>query len=64
LTLAYVYETTGKRSYLPWLDSWAEWAMYELERTDYGGMQHVTYVTPNTQQLWDDTLMMTGKCWP
>jgi len=59
LTLAYVYETTGKRSYLPWLDSWAEWAMYELERTDFGGMQHVTYVTPNTQQLWDDTLMMT-----
>jgi unsaturated rhamnogalacturonyl hydrolase len=22
-------------------------------------MQHITYLTPNTQQLWDDTLMMT-----
>jgi hypothetical protein len=22
-------------------------------------MQYVTYVTPNTQELWDDTLMMT-----
>jgi unsaturated rhamnogalacturonyl hydrolase len=59
LTLAYVYEETGNQTYLPWLDSWAEWAMYDLERTDYGGMQHVTYLTPNTQQLWDDTLMMT-----
>ncbi|KAK2762294.1 hypothetical protein FQN54_001304 [Arachnomyces sp. PD_36] len=59
LTLAYVYEKTGNQTYLPWLDSWAEWAMYELPRTEYGGMQHVTYLTPNTQQLWDDTLMMT-----
>ncbi|KAH0608342.1 uncharacterized protein H6S33_001476 [Morchella sextelata] len=59
LTLACVYEKTGNGTYLPWLDAWAEWAMYDLERTDYGGMQHVTYLTPNTQQLWDDTLMMT-----
>ncbi|KAL2076163.1 hypothetical protein VTL71DRAFT_1106 [Oculimacula yallundae] len=59
LTLAYVYEETGEKTYLPWLDAWAEWAMYDLERTEYGGMQHITYLTPNTQQLWDDTLMMT-----
>ncbi|PYH97158.1 glycosyl hydrolase [Aspergillus ellipticus CBS 707.79] len=59
LTLAYVYEKTGKAEYLPWLDAWAEWAMHELPRTRYGGMQHVTYVTENYQQLWDDTLMMT-----
>ena len=59
LTLAYVYERTREQKYLPWLDSWAEWAMYDLERTTYGGMQHVTYLTPNTQELWDDTLMMT-----
>ncbi|RAK96040.1 glycoside hydrolase family 88/105 protein [Aspergillus ibericus CBS 121593] len=59
LTLAYVYEKTGNVTYLPWLESWAEWAMYELPRTKYGGMQHVTYVTENHQQLWDDTLMMT-----
>ncbi|KAI6708308.1 glycosyl Hydrolase Family 88 [Diplocarpon mali] len=59
LTLAYVYEDTGNKTYLPWLDCWAEWAMYDLERTEYGGMQHITYLTPNTQQLWDDTLMMT-----
>jgi unsaturated rhamnogalacturonyl hydrolase len=59
LTLAYLYEETGERSYLPWLDSWAEWAMYELPRTTFGGMQHMTYLEENHNQLWDDTLMMT-----
>ncbi|KIV81731.1 hypothetical protein PV11_03894 [Exophiala sideris] len=59
LTLAYVYEETGDRTYLPWLDSWAEWAMYDLTRTTFGGMQHITYVDENHNQLWDDTLMMT-----
>ncbi|KAI1162932.1 glycoside hydrolase family 105 protein [Nemania serpens] len=59
LTLAYVYERTGNITYLPWLDSWAEWAYHDLERTKYGGMQHITYLEENDQQLWDDTLMMT-----
>ncbi len=59
LTLAYVYEQTGNQTYLPWLDTWAEWAYHDLDRTKYGGMQHVTFLGPNTSQLWDDTLMMT-----
>lgn len=59
LTLAHVYEKTGNKTYLPWLDSWAEWAYHDLERTKYGGMQHVTYLSDHDQQLWDDTLMMT-----
>lgn len=59
LTLAYVYEETGEQTYVPWLDSWAEWAMYDLPRTRSGGMQHVTYVDYHHGQLWDDTLMMT-----
>ncbi|KAI5286788.1 hypothetical protein KEM55_000187, partial [Ascosphaera atra] len=50
---------TGNEAYRPWLESWAEWAMYELPRTEMGGMQHITYLTENRQQLWDDTLMMT-----
>src|SRR5689334_21892099 len=29
LTLACVYEKTGEQTYLPHLDSWAEWAMYD-----------------------------------
>ncbi|KAF2766954.1 glycosyl hydrolase [Teratosphaeria nubilosa] len=59
LTLAYLYERTGEQSYLPWLGSWAEWAMYDLKRTPFGGMQHVTYLSDNHNELWDDTLMMT-----
>lgn len=59
LTLAYVYEKTKNPTYLPWLDSWAEWAYRDLDRTKFGGMQHVTYVSLHDQQLWDDTLMMT-----
>ncbi|OBT75581.1 hypothetical protein VF21_05816 [Pseudogymnoascus sp. 05NY08] len=59
LTLAYVYEKTRNVIYLPWLDTWAEWAIHELQRTRYGGMQHVTYLSDHNQQLWDDTLMMT-----
>ncbi|ROV87376.1 hypothetical protein VMCG_10749 [Cytospora schulzeri] len=59
LTLAYVYEETKNSIYLPWLDSWGEWAFRDLERTRFGGMQHVTYVSLHDEQLWDDTLMMT-----
>ncbi len=59
LTLAHLYEKTQNATYLPWLDSWAEWALHDLNRTKYGGMQHDTYLGPSTQQMWDDTLMMT-----
>lgn len=60
LTLAYVYEKTGNQTYLPWLEAWAEWAMHDLPRTQYDGMQHITYVKTNAEQLWDDTLMITA----
>ncbi|KAK7915142.1 unsaturated glucuronyl hydrolase [Apiospora marii] len=59
LAMARVYEHTRNPVYLPWLDRWAEWAMHELPRTRFGGMQHITYLETNEQQLWDDTLMMT-----
>lgn len=59
LTLAYRYEETGDRTLLPWLESWAEWAMREMPRTPHGGMQHLTLAEENHHQLWDDTLMMT-----
>lgn len=59
LTLAYLYEKTHDERFLPYLDSWAEWAMYDLPKTKCGGFQHATYLTDNYQQLWDDTLMMT-----
>jgi unsaturated rhamnogalacturonyl hydrolase len=59
LTLAHVYEQTRNPTHVPWLDSWGEWAYHDLERTKHGGMQHITYLEDNDQQLWDDTLMMT-----
>lgn len=59
LTLAYRYEETGNPALLPWLETWAEWAMYEMPRTEHGGMQHITLAEENHQQMWDDTLMMT-----
>lgn len=59
LTLAYRYEEVKNPAWLPWLESWAEWAMNEMPRTDGGGMQHITLAEENHQQMWDDTLMMT-----
>lgn len=59
LTLAYLYERSGERTYLPYLDVWAEWVMKGLPRTEEGGFQHIVYNSVNHQQLWDDTLMMS-----
>ncbi len=59
LTLAYLYERTGERRYLPYLDTWGEWVMKGLPRTEEGGFQHIVYNSVNHQQLWDDTLMMS-----
>ena len=33
--------------------------MYDMPRTEAGGMQHITLAEENHQQMWDDTLMMT-----
>ncbi|WP_298327730.1 glycoside hydrolase family 88 protein [Asticcacaulis sp.] len=59
LTLAYLFERTGDRRYLPYLDVWAEWVYNDLPRTEEGGFQHIVYNSVNNQQLWDDTLMMS-----
>lgn len=59
LTLAHLYEETNDRVYQRWLRTWADWAMYDLPRTSFGGMQHDTYAGSNVNELWDDTLMMT-----
>ncbi|WP_328716292.1 glycoside hydrolase family 88 protein [Halomonas elongata] len=59
LTLAYRYEETGRKEWLPYLQAWADWVMHDMPRTDKGGLQHVVYNSENHQQLWDDTLMMS-----
>jgi unsaturated rhamnogalacturonyl hydrolase len=59
LTLAYLYEATGDHTYLPYLETWADYVMYEGPRTEEGGFQHIVFNSENPQQLWDDTLMMS-----
>ena len=59
LTLSYLYEETGKESYLALCREWAEYAVERLPRTEEGGLQHVTIDSDNFMQLWDDTLYMT-----
>lgn len=58
LTAALLHKR-GTADFAYHLDAWAEWAMHDAGRTDEGGIQHATYLAPHTQQLWDDTLMMT-----
>jgi unsaturated rhamnogalacturonyl hydrolase len=60
LTAAYLVERTGDRTFLPYLDVWAEWVMHGQPRTDENGLQHIVFNSVNPQQLWDDTLMMCG----
>ncbi|RHX66711.1 glycoside hydrolase family 88 protein, partial [Bacillus amyloliquefaciens] len=33
LTLAYLYEDTKDQTYLPYLEAWADWVLYEMPRT-------------------------------
>ncbi|WP_017472479.1 glycoside hydrolase family 88/105 protein [Amphibacillus jilinensis] len=59
LTMAYLYEEERVTEYLPYLEQWADWVMYDMPRTDEDGLQHMTYGPENKNQLWADTLMMT-----
>ncbi|HZU62256.1 MAG TPA: glycoside hydrolase family 88 protein [Novosphingobium sp.] len=61
LTLANLYELSPDITYLPYLDSWAEWLMAPdgLPKTEEGGFQHIVYNDENPGEMWDDTLMMS-----
>jgi len=61
LTLAYLYERIGDETFLPYLDTWAEWLMSPegLPKTEEGGFQHIVFNDENPQEMWDDTLMMS-----
>lgn len=58
-TLINLYEKTQKTSYLPYIEKWCDWAYRGCPRTKFGGLQHITYNSVNSEQMWDDTLMMT-----
>ena len=61
LTLANLYEQVGDQTFIPYLDTWAEWLMADdgLPKTEEGGFQHIVFNDENPQELWDDTLMMS-----
>lgn len=59
LTLCFLYEATGRRSYLDFCLSWGRWVLDEMPKTRMGGLQHVTIDSSNEQQLWADTVFMT-----
>lgn len=60
LTLIHLYEIDKRPERLTLCREWAEWAMNEMPRTKDRGLQHITVADINEQQLWVDTLYMTG----
>ena len=58
LTLTCLYDETKNEKYLPVIESWIDWVMKEMPRTEYGGLQHCTVWNKHYQQLWCDTLFM------
>ena len=59
LALAFLAEADGDDEKLAACDSWAEWIMERMPRTEEGGLQHVTSHLVNEGELWADTLYMT-----
>ena len=58
LTLVCLYDETHNEKYLPVINSWADWVLHEMPRTEFGGLQHCTVWNKHYQQLWCDTLFM------
>ncbi len=61
LTLAYLYEMTGKKSYFNLIEEWVDWIMKEkkLIRTGDGCFQHMITGDPNDGEILIDTIFMT-----
>ncbi|MDO5434763.1 MAG: glycoside hydrolase family 88 protein [Clostridia bacterium] len=60
LGLVCLYDETHNPAYLPVIESWADWVLHEMPRTEYDGLQHCTVWNKHWQQLWCDTLFMVG----
>jgi unsaturated rhamnogalacturonyl hydrolase len=59
LTLSYLAEETGRADYLKLCREWLDYVLNDMPRTEEAGIQHEVTGSPNTGQLWDDTLYMT-----
>lgn len=60
LTLAYIAEETQNEKYMDMCVDWVNWVMESLPRTENGIFQHICTGVENKNQVWDDTLFMTG----
>lgn len=60
LTLANLAAHDDQPRFRAHLESWADYLMRDLPRTDERGFQHIVFQDENRQQLWDDTLFMSG----
>ena len=59
LALTCLYAHNHNADYLPHIESWADWVLHTMPRTEFDGLQHMTVWNKHYQQLWDDTLFMT-----
>lgn len=60
IALTLLAEYQGRQEWMGIIEGWADRLMAVIPRTEEGGFQHVVKERPNTGQLWDDTLFMTG----
>lgn len=60
LTLISIYEATRDDYWLPLINEYCDWLLHGLIRTEMGGFAHTTATRNNEEQLWVDTLFMSG----
>lgn len=60
LTLVSLYQVWPDPRWLPLIEEYGHWLMHDLIRTEMGGFTHTTATRNNEQQLWVDTLFMSG----
>jgi unsaturated rhamnogalacturonyl hydrolase len=59
LTLAKFSEYTDNEKYKQVCEEWANYICNNMAKTNFGGIQHQTSDSINSQELWDDTLFMS-----
>lgn len=61
LTLTYIYEITGEKRYLRFIEEWTDWIMKDkkLIRTGDECFQHMITGNPNDGEILIDTIFMT-----
>ncbi len=60
LTLVSIYEEQRDPRWLPLIEEYGDWLAHGLIRTSMGGFAHTTATRNNEEQLWVDTLFMSG----